>query len=598
MTKPCGSAWQQQVLRDLGVVVDAFPGDVRVVGGPQFVGKGALRLQLKLRLRTAEIPRIAGGLPLASHEDVTVWVGPTDLAPPLVEVGHDRFVGYAHVLQGRRLCLYLDVAREWDPLNGFGGFLDRLFGWFADAAGARFDAQNALYHAVGGVIHAAEGAPTVVVRQTLQPCRRAQHGWLIRRTPHRWDLDLERPADTAGTDHAPLILLNTDLPLGGGDSLADLLIQIGTRMSAPLHPDNPYMRVPAERNTATLLSVLGASAIRKPDGSGQRFVLAVPHPTGGPPHLLAACIPASGADHLRALVRANRGRSATIDLEPAQLDPATPLHWWPVSDERPEVTNRRDAARPVASYGGKTIAVWGCGGLGSWIAEYVVRAGAKKILLCDPGTITGGLLVRQDFVESDVGDNKVAALARRLRAISDAVEVAVYDALSPSVEDLLATDVVIDATVSVAVSRLMEQIAQIRGERPILAQVATDSRTSTLGMLAVSAPPLRVGPLTIDRAAGETIDRDAELEPFQQLWDSSAPGSQVIPTRGCSTPTFHGSAADLAAVAGCLTSLLGTHLRPECGLSGTHLISLPHGEAGPLREFIPAAPAENPCSGD
>jgi hypothetical protein len=51
-------------------------------------------------------------------------------------------------------------------------------------------------------------------------------------------------------------------------------------------------------------------------------------------------------------------------------------------------------------------------------------------------------------------------------------------------------------------------------------------------------------------------------------------------------------------VAGCITSLLSAHLRPACALSGTHLISLPHGEAGPLREFIPAAPVENPCSGD
>lgn len=590
MTKPSGSEWQRQVLQDLGAIVNAFPGDVRVIGGHRFVGKDAHLLQLQLRLRTAEIPRVAGGLPLASHEDVTVWVGPTDLAPPLVEVSHDRFVGYPHVLQGRRLCLYLDVAREWDPLNGFGGFLDRLFSWFADAAGAQFDAQNALYHAVGGVIHATDGAPTVVVRQTLRPWRRARHGWLICRTPHRWDLELEIPADSAGADHAPLILLDSDLPLGGGSSLSDLLIHIGSRMSAPLNPDNPYTLVPAERSTATLLTVLGASAIRKPDGSSQRFVLAVPHPSGGPPHLLAACLPAAGADHLRALVRANRGRSAIIDIETSQIDPATPLHWWPVSDERPEITERRDASRPVASYMGKTIAVWGCGGLGSWIAEYVVRAGATKVLLCDPGTITGGLLVRQNFVESDVGDSKVAALARRLRAISDAVEIAVYDALSPSIEDLLVTDVVIDATVSVAVSRLLEEIAQIRSRRTVLAQVATDSRTSTLGMLAVSAPPLQVGPLTIDRAAGEMIGHDAALEPFQQLWDSSAPGSQVIPTRGCSTPTFHGSAADLAAVAGCLTSLLGTHLRPACGLSGTHLISLPHGEAGPLRKFIPAAP--------
>jgi hypothetical protein len=587
VSKRCPSAWQRQVLRDLRVAADAFPDEVGMMGGHQLGGDGTMRL--RLRLRTAEIPRVAGGLPLEDHENVIVCVGPTDLTPPRVEVDHDRFVGYPHVLQGRRLCLYLDVSREWDPINGFGGFLDRLFGWFADAAGARFDAQTALYHAVGGVLHAADGARTVVVRQPLRPRTRAQHGWLVCRTPHRWDLTLERPADSTVTDHAPVILLDAALPLGAGHSLAALLIHIDDRARATLQPDNPYSALPADRSSAVLLTVLGASAIRKPNGSSQRFVLAVPHPTGGAPHLLAACIPVAGADHLRDLVRANRDRSSTIDIDLADVDPATPLHWWPVSDERPEVTIRRDAGRPVASYAGKTVAVWGCGGLGSWIAEYIVRAGAQKVLLCDPGAITGGLLVRQNFVEADIGDTKVAALARRLRAVSDAVEVAVYDSLSPSLDDLLGTDVVIDATVSVAVSRLLEQIARLGGERPLLAQVATDSRTATLGMLAVSAPPLLAGPLTIDRAAGEMIARDAALEPFQQLWESSAPGSQVIPTRGCSTPTFHGSAADLAGVAASVTSLLSAHLRPGSALSGTHLISLPHGEAGPLREFVPAA---------
>jgi hypothetical protein len=102
-------------------------------------------------------------------------------------------------------------------------------------------------------------------------------------------------------------------------------------------------------------------------------------------------------------------------------------------------------------------------------------------------------------------------------------------------------------------------------------------------------PPLTIGPLSIDRAAGELISAQAALEPFSRLWSSSA-DDQLIPTRGCSTPTFHGSAADLAGVAASLLSILGSHLHAESGLSGTHLISLPHGEAGPLREFVPADP--------
>jgi len=164
--------------------------------------------------------------------------------------------------------------------------------------------------------------------------------------------------------------------------------------------DDPYCGHPAPDGghvgryvdadpSAVVLTVLGASAIRKAEGSPQRLVLAVPHPTGGPPHLLAANIPPAGADRIRALVRSSRTRSSMVDIDPAAVQSNTALEWWRVSDERDEVTTRRDSARPVAAFDGKTVQVWGCGGLGSWIAEYVVRAGAKKMLLCDPGRISG-----------------------------------------------------------------------------------------------------------------------------------------------------------------------------------------------------------------
>jgi hypothetical protein len=581
-------------LTDLRLVNDSYPNDVALIGQHRIDSSGAMRI--RLRLHTKDIPRVDGGLPLDDYEDVLVTVGPTDLVPPSAEVDHDRFIHHPHVLQGSRLCLYLDVPREWDPLQGFGGFLDRLFSWLADAASARFDAQTALHHAVGGVLHAAAGAPTIVVRQPLPPGKWVQHGWLSTRTQHRRDLALDRPPGDTTADHSPVVLLDADLPLGGGCSLADLLARIDIPHVAQLGPGSPYTVTKVDRSrSAIVLTALGASAIRKPDGSAQNFVIAVPHPAGGPPHLLAACIPAAAADHLRTLVRVNRDKSPLIDIDPAELDRATPLQWWPVSDERPEVTTRRDSQRPVAGFAGKTVAVWGCGGLGSWIAEYVVRAGVKKMVLCDHSTITGGLLVRQNFVEADVGDTKIAALARRLGAISDTVEITVYDALAPTLEDLLDTDVVIDATVSIAVSRLLEHVARLRSARTVLAQVTTDSRTATLGMLTVSAPARPTGPLSIDRAAGEIVSRQATLEPFYGLWDTAA-GDQLIPTRGCSTPTFHGSAADLAGVAASLTSILGAHLQAESALSGTHLISLPHGEAGPLREFLQADP-DQPAPG-
>ncbi len=516
-------------------------------------------------------------------------VGRSDLFPPLVEVDHLRFLHHPHVLQGQRICLYLDPSREWDPIKGFGGFVDRLYAWLADAAGGRFDAQTALYHAVGGILHAADGAPSIVVRQALQPGRRAQHGWLVPRTPHRFDLILDKPSKAGEGDHVPVVTLDADLPFGAGIDL-DTFLQI---------VDDPYLGHPAPGaaysvapvNTdlsAVLLTVLGASAIRKADGNPQRLVVAVPHPTGGPPHLLAANIPAHGADRIRALVRSNRKESGIIDIDRTQLNPTTPLEWWPVCDEREAVTTRRDASRPVAAYAGKTIHILGCGGIGSWIAEYVVRAGATKIILCDPGAVSGGLLVRQNFIEINVGDTKVEALAERLRAISDTVEVVTCDAGFPAGDNLASADLIIDATVSVAIGRLLDGLARTRGGRPVLAQVATDARTGTLGILTVSMPPLPFGPLAIDRVAGAQITKDGSQEPFHILWQETAHEDQIIPTRGCSTPTFHGSAADVAGVAASLTSILGAHLGAHGSFSGTHLISLPHGEAGPLRAFVPA----------
>jgi hypothetical protein len=586
VTKP-PSEWQRRVLADLDAIAKAFPGEVEMVGRHRVHNSGWMRL--RIRLRTGHLTRVDGGLPLRPHEDIIVTVGPSDLIPPFAEVDHLRFLHHAHVLQGQRLCVYLDPSREWDPINGFGGFLDRLFDWLGDAAAGRFDPQTALYHAVGGVLHAAGDAPTVVVRERLQAGRRAQLGWLEFRTPRRFDLTLDRPSETEA-EQVPVVTLDADLPFGAG-------IDLGTFLQLV---DDPYLGHPAPgvaylrgrlnaKLSSVVLTVLGASAIRKADGTAQRLVIAVPHPTGGPPHLLVANIPARGADHIRALVKSTRKGKSMIDIDPGQIDPTIPLEWWSVSDEREAVTTRRDASRPVSAYAGRTIHILGCGGLGSWMAEYIVRAGAKKVVLCDPATISGGLLVRQNFVEADVGKSKVEALAERLRAISDTVEVTAYDVGFPAARDFGNSDLIIDATVSVAISRLLDGFAEESGHRPVLAQVATDAKTGTLGILTVSVPPLSIGPLAIDRNVGEQIRHDGSYEAFHTLWDPSAHQDEIIPTRGCSTPTFHGSAADLAGVAASLTSILGAHLGSDAAVSGTHLISLPHGEAGPLRKFVLAA---------
>lgn len=591
MTKKHLSAWQRQVIANLDAVRAAYPDDIALLGHFKLNEEGSMLL--RLRVRTADIGTVNGGLRLGEHEEFTVIVDESPLVPPQVKVDHLRFLHHAHVLQGTRPCLYLDPSREWDPIQGFGGFLDRLLEWLGDAAAGRFDAQAALYHAVGGVLHSSVGAPTIVIRQPIDSTRRAYRAWLLRRTNNRFDLTLDPSSARNGAEHIPVVTLPSDLPLGAGLTLAQFLNSVADPYAGHTRPEGDLVDSFCDENAAAMvLTAIAASAIRKPAGSPQRFILAVPHPTGGPPHLLAGCIPPAGSDHLRDLVQKNRKRSSMIDIDPKEVEVTQPLDWLAVSDERDEVTTRRDSTRPVTAFAGKTVHVWGCGGIGSWVAEYLVRAGVKKVVLRDPGTISGGLLVRQNYVENDIGKAKVEALAERLIAISDTVEVEHYHSVIPVPDDLVGVDLIVDATVSVAIGRALDAIARSAkpGARPMLAHMATDAKTGTLGILTVSMAPAKRGPIVIDRAVGAQIIDLGVHEDFHGMWGDPSASDEIIPTRGCSTPTFHGSAADLAAVAASLTSILGAHLGTDEPFSGSHLISMPHGEAGPLRAFV-SAPA-------
>jgi tRNA A37 threonylcarbamoyladenosine dehydratase len=78
---------------------------------------------------------------------------------------------------------------------------------------------------------------------------------------------------------------------------------------------------------------------------------------------------------------------------------------------------------PLAWFRDRTVAVWGCGALGGHIAEYLTRAGVKKLILRDNGVVTPGILVRQPFDDIDIGNAKVDALGERLKRIRPNLEV-------------------------------------------------------------------------------------------------------------------------------------------------------------------------------
>jgi len=516
---------------------------------------------LNLEINTSDFARRAGGLEARPRERVAVMIARDYPAtPPQVLVEHLRWAGFPHVLQGTRLCIYLDPGTEWNPTGGMQSFLRRLWEWFEDAIGGRFDPSTALYHPVGGVLHRTEGTPTVVATLSI-PADIFNEGAVHRiglrpRTNHRIDIAAWKPPYDPDLVPGLLVALPDYLPLGGGHRLSDLFVIVRRQL---------------DRDRRRRLETLLRRLIRSLEDDEHLYVIiAVPNPASAnraPRHLIGWRLRASDATKSFTAAR-SAASSASGGDEPE-------VEWTYIDDQRPEVAIRRDSERPVTVYAGAKIAVWGCGALGSWIAELLGRAGALRVVLRDPGVVTRGLLIRQNYTEADVGRPKAEALADRLRRLSDTCEVtgiANY-AQAGLDDDANSCDFIFDTTVNTSVNAALDDAQKGGILRVPVVQAATDNQTATLGVITITDGTPGSTTSELDQALHRQTINDPNLAPYGTFWDHDA-HPPLTPALGCSVPTFHGSAADAMGIAASAVSVAAIALSRQ--VPSGYLLALPH----------------------
>ena len=116
-----------------------------------------------------------------------------------------------------------------------------------------------------------------------------------------------------------------------------------------------------------------------------------------------------------------------------------------------------------------SVAIVGCGGLGSMIGLYLAGAGVGSITLIDDDRVEISNLHRQlAFREADTGDPKSAALGRQLRALNQDVVISPqnYRFGSDSARDeacLTDVDLVLDATDNLEARHCIETLTRKLG---------------------------------------------------------------------------------------------------------------------------------------
>ncbi|MEJ2885225.1 ThiF family adenylyltransferase [Actinomycetospora aeridis] len=231
------------------------------------------------------------------------------------------------------------------------------------------------------------------------------------------------------------------------------------------------------------------------------------------------------------------------------------IRWSRVYELRDEVTRRRDARSVLSWMRSKRVLLLGVGALGAPVADQVVRAGVSEVLIVDSGRVTPGILVRQPFVDADIGTPKAQALAARLNridasAVARALVADVPAALQRGDIDPSAFDLIIDATADVATRAALERRhTSERGRWPALVTMVI-GHEARRGVVTVSLPGAT--------RAGQDLLRRVALAgrgEHQAAWGDIA--ADLFPTKvrdrfspepGCSAPTFVGSASEVTAL--------------------------------------------------
>lgn len=544
-------------------------------------------LIIDISLATRGIETVGAGITLRQRERFEIRVSDKyPFRPPSVYASHRRWAGTPHVQWGRSLCLYAAASVEWNPADGMRGFIERLTSWLENAAAGTLDPDGqplhppVTYHEewAGFVVVHADVGDRVPWGDSVTPGQTAQlFAWCTRSGDRvnvvEW-LTFDEVADRLLDDGfvalddmglpfivAPAVLVSDELSMEYPDRAAALvasLQEFGYPREELLWSiwaagtiNSLIAGTAAVENTAPVMVMLGTPA-RRVEGS-RRLA-----------HITAWNFDDMGAEIMDLLRRVKRlGREELTAegeaLANSWIDSAE-VRWMVIHEDRPEVTNRRDANTPAAWLRGKKVLVLGCGALGAPIAEHCVRAGVAALTVVDNGVVKPGILIRQPYRDFDIGYYKAQRLAGRLNGMrSDlTVKSRVCDVIGmfTGEHQVPEYDLVIDATADVGVRAAIESARAGAREQwpPVITGLFGHDALRALGI--VSRPGATGSAHDILRriAIVAHANKDSGLvgDVAEDFFPDPPRTEMFVPEPGCSSPTFTGSGMQTTALASCV----------------------------------------------
>lgn len=466
-----------------------------------------------------------------------------------------RFMGKPHVQWGQEICMYQSIEIDYDPADGMYGFIERLHLWLQKASIDDLDPIEAPLHPpvaytfnkdVPNIIPNIN-TPDFEDEYWFGACRfqNLNHNTLI---INEWI----KTEDVKKDFYGAVLLMNKPMPFEYPFTLDHLFLILKNN----------------QIDLKRFIENLGTIALK--NGKDTPLFIVVGSQMRGltidrKQHLAVWQLNVHYASSLRTIFntketsRSKQKVKKHIDrLE--EFSKKSFLEWCPVLENRPEIIVERDQNTVSEFFKGKTIEIWGCGALGSHIAEIIVRAKPKKIILIDIGIVKPGLILRQLFNEDDIGENKAEALKNNLSKIYSKLtnveiisrNVNVLDHID-TISDNYSVDIIIDATASIRVLRKIDILCNNNSKLPILSYAI--NHDAKKAMIVYKAASSKTGITDIIRKSKLRLCENNDIEWLSNFIKFDESKFKLFqPEPGCSDPTFIGSEADLYALSGLLVN--------------------------------------------
>jgi len=526
-------------------------------------------LKLDTSFDTSHLNHVTEGINFRARERFHILIHPDfPYKIPIVLTPHTRFASYPHVQWGRQLCLYQAPDVEWNPNDGMFGFMERLSNWLEKASLDQLDPIGGPLHPP--VTYVGTAPYYYVIPHVNTP--KVEHGpWIgfaQLNIVHEHRVDLVNWIEVLDEqpDHeiALCVLLDQPMPFEFPSRIIDLFNTLNSRGISFQQIYTFLQYTSIHNNDGSPLYMIVGTPMRGIRGSGELKQ-----------HLTAWRIEPSYATGLRNICLKNsqndKYRKIGRQFEDAIYNWATTanISWCRVLENRSEIITRRDHMSPMAVFQGKTIAIWGCGALGSNLAIHLARAGVGKLILYDNDIVTPGILIRQPYNDADIGRSKSQSLADKIRAIRpNTLNLEVEEMESNIIVCSLSTndwssdaDIIFDCTASRSVRTKLEQVRKDYPQIKAIVVSMMINSIATHGLMVIAMKDHTGGVADVYRRAKIDVCHDNSLSHFAESFYPHQPDEDFFqPEPGCSSPTFIGSSSDVSALSAQLLNLSAKHL--------------------------------------